>query len=192
VDVPDYLSPENDNSAVVGDVARAVNHLLSIEDSIGEESLADRVAERKDDVLLDVARDGTILRAKKGLHYSDDSLWFALENDVVRIGVFDLAQRILGDVYLLDLVSAGVRVEVSDIIAELEASKKHLRIAAPFSGVVIETNDKLEVTPNMINEDPYGNGWLCLFKPDSLDGVKSLRNAQQHMAHILELVDEVS
>jgi len=192
IDVPDYLSSEITGSTVVGDVARAISQSLNIEDPTGIESQADTLVERKDDVLMDIASDGTTLRAKKGLYYSDDSLWFALENDTTRVGITDYTQRILGEIYLLDLVSEGDRVKASEIIAEIEASKKHLEIAAPISGVLIESNSKLEVTPALINEDPYGTGWLYLFKPDSLDYVQSLKNARQHMAYILELVDAAS
>ncbi|MGY5853551.1 MAG: putative zinc-binding protein [Candidatus Thorarchaeota archaeon] len=190
VNVPDYLNPAKDESETVGDIAHIISNMFFPNASKSMELPSYTIPEHKDDILFDMTRDGVLLRVKRGLHYSGNHLWFALEKDIIRVGISDFLQQSLGDIYLLDLFPEGSRVEVSRPMGDIEASKKHFKIIMPLSGIIIERNEKLATMPNLINDAPYEN-WLFLIKPDNFADLDSLKDAWEYMVYILE-VSEVS
>ena len=108
------------------------------------------------------------------LRYTNDHEWLRLEGDTVRIGITDYAQDALGDVVYVELPAIGDTVESGGSIGEVESTKSVSDIYAPVSGTVTMVNDALEAAPGKLNEDPYGEGWLCVLDvadSSQLDGL---------------------
>ena len=95
------------------------------------------------------------------LRYTKEHEWIRIEGDSVTIGVTDYAQDALTDVVWVELPEIGVVVQSMESFASVESVKSVSEIYAPVGGEVIEVNDSLEDSPEQINEDPYGNGWIC-------------------------------
>lgn len=115
------------------------------------------------------------------LRYSSDHEWVRAEDGRLRIGITDYAQDALGDVVFVDLPEVGATVEAGQAIAEVESTKSVSDIFAPVSGKIVEVNADLADSPERLNEDPYGEGWLFVIEasgdtPDLLDaeGYRSL------------------
>ena len=97
----------------------------------------------------------------EGLYYTKEHEWIRIEGDNVVIGVTDYAQDALTDVVWVELPEIGSVVGSMESFASVESVKSVSEIYAPVSGEVLEVNDSLEDSPEQINEDPYGNGWIC-------------------------------
>jgi glycine cleavage system H protein len=95
------------------------------------------------------------------LRYSSDHEWARSSNDVVRVGITDYAQDALGDVVFVDLPKVGSAVSAGGAIGEVESTKSVSEIYAPVSGTVSAVNEALSSTPETVNADPYGGGWIC-------------------------------
>ena len=95
------------------------------------------------------------------LRYTKEHEWIRVEGDLVVIGVTDYAQNALTDVVWVELPDLGAVVGSMDSFASVESVKSVSEIYAPISGEVIEINESLEDSPELINEDPYGEGWIC-------------------------------
>ncbi len=108
------------------------------------------------------------------LRYSSDHEWAKVDDKRVRVGITDYAQDALGDVVFVDLPSVGAEFEAGAQLGEVESTKSVSEIYSPVTGLVVEVNSALTETPELLNEDPYGEGWLCeleLTDPASLDGL---------------------
>ena len=112
------------------------------------------------------------------LKYSEDHGWVAQEGEesdrLVRVGLTDYGQDLLGEVEFVDLPSPGSRLGVGDLMAEIEARKATSELYAPLAGRVVAVNGLLAETPEVLNRDPYGEGWLCLLAPEDGAGVDEL------------------
>jgi len=95
------------------------------------------------------------------LRYSSDHEWIARDGDTVTIGITDFAQDSLGDVVFVELPEVGLVVASSDTFTEVESTKSVSDIYAPVSGTISTANAKLEEQPELLNTDPYGDGWIC-------------------------------
>ena len=93
--------------------------------------------------------------------YSVNHEWMRVVDDVVRVGITDIAQDALGDVVHVKLPEIGSRVKVSGLMGEVESTKSVSEIYSPVAGVVARVNDRLRTEPSLINLDPYGEGWVC-------------------------------
>jgi glycine cleavage system H protein len=110
----------------------------------------------------------------EGLRYSKDHEWARLEDGRVRMGITDYAQDALGDVVYVQLPAVGTEVAAGASFSEVESTKSVSDIYAPVGGRVAEVNDQLVDAPERLNEDPYGDGWLCVLEPSDpaeLDGL---------------------
>ena len=112
------------------------------------------------------------------LRYSEDHGWVRLESDspgdLVRVGITDYAQDLIGEVEFVALPAPGTRLAAGELMAEIEARKATSELYSPLSGRVTEVNETLAEAPGVLNGDPYGDGWLCLVAPDDaaqLDGL---------------------
>lgn len=108
------------------------------------------------------------------LRYSSDHEWVRVEGDTIRLGITDFAQDNLGDVVYVQLPEVGSAVEAGDAFSEVESTKSVSDIYSPVSGTVSEVNSALEATPELLNGDPYGEGWICaiaLSDPSQLDSL---------------------
>ena len=96
-----------------------------------------------------------------GLRYSSDHEWARTDGDRVRVGITDYAQDALGDVVFVDLPEEGASVEQGGLLGEVESTKSVSEIYAPVAGTVVAVNAALADTPEQLNTDPYGEGWIC-------------------------------
>jgi len=102
----------------------------------------------------------------------------------VRVGITDYAQRQLGDIVYVDLPEVGSSVEAGSPVGELESTKSVSDVYAPVSGRVVARNEHLEGTPELINSDPYADGWLFEVVPADPDSVFELLDAGDYQASI--------
>ena len=105
-----------------------------------------------------------------GLRYSKEHEWVATEEEVATIGITDYAQEQLGEIVYVELPAVGDKISKDDAFGVVESVKAVSDIYAPVSGTVVEVNQELPESPEMINEDPYGDGWLVKVKVS--DGVE--------------------
>ncbi|MCI7098485.1 MAG: glycine cleavage system protein GcvH [Lachnospiraceae bacterium] len=109
------------------------------------------------------------------LKYTREHVWVKVEGDVAVIGVTDYAQEQLGDILFVELPEADEDISAGDIFTELESSRTTSEVAAPVSGTIIESNEELDDSPELINEDAYAN-WIIkvrLFDDSELDELLS-------------------
>jgi glycine cleavage system H protein len=95
------------------------------------------------------------------LRYSEEHEWVRVDGTRARIGITDYAQDALGDIVFIDLPEVGSEVEVGGQLGEVESTKSVSEIYAPLPGTVATVNDALADAPETINQDPYGEGWIC-------------------------------
>jgi len=118
------------------------------------------------------------------LLYSKDHEWIELVNDKFRIGITEYAQGELGDIVFMELPEIGLKVVEGDTIGTIEAVKTVADVYAPISGKIIDINTNLESDPELINNDPYANGWIVSIQADKeIDSSKYL-NASQYKEFI--------
>ena len=122
------------------------------------------------------------MRIPDELKYSSDHEWAAVESNRVRVGITDYAQDALGDVVFVDLPKVGTKVTVSQTIGEVESTKSVSEIYSPVSGTVVAVNEALGDSPQSINEDPYGSGWICEIELDDANGASGLLDADGYRA----------
>ena len=111
------------------------------------------------------------------LRYSSDHEWIRIEDGKVRIGITDYAQDALGDVVFVQVPEVGATLGAGDTCGEVESTKSVSEIYAPISGTVVETNSELELSPELINSDPYEAGWIATIEPTDLAAVQELLDA---------------
>ena len=114
------------------------------------------------------------------LKYTSDHEWTRLEGDLVRIGITDFAQEQLGDVVYVDLPAPGAEVSAGQALGEVESHKSVSDLFAPVSGTVEERNEELEDRPELINQDPYGEGWLVTIRATDVGEVDGLLTAEAY------------
>jgi len=95
----------------------------------------------------------------------------------VRVGITDYAQDALGDVVFVDLPAVGKAVAAGDVLGEVESTKSVSEVYAPVAGTVVAVNDSLSSSPEALNHDPYGDGWLCEIELVDADAVGGLMDA---------------
>jgi len=93
--------------------------------------------------------------------YSSDHEWVGVDGNTATIGITDYAQDALGDVVFVDVPEVGTSVEVGATFSEVESTKSVSDIFAPVSGKIVAANDLLADNPELLNSDPYGQGWIC-------------------------------
>ena len=112
------------------------------------------------------------------LRYSTDHEWARLEGGKVRVGITDFAQDTLGDVVFVQVPELGTTVVAGGTFGEVESTKSVSDLYAPVGGTVTEVNGDLADTPNRLNEDPYGEGWICVIEPDDVGQLDALLDAE--------------
>lgn len=120
----------------------------------------------------------------ENLKYTKDHEWVRLEGDVAYIGVSDFAQHELGDVVFVECNTVGDTLAKEESFGIIEAVKTVSDTFMPISGEVLEFNDSLETNPELINNDPYGEGWIVKIAPSNLDEMNDLLDATEYKAHI--------
>ena len=121
------------------------------------------------------------------LKYTSEHEWVrgpAEAGASVRVGITDYAQEALGDIVYVSLPEVGADLETGSAIGELESTKSVSDIYAPLSGTVTAVNDALDGTPELVNSDPYGEGWLFELTPADASAVEALMDAAAYQASV--------
>lgn len=118
------------------------------------------------------------------LRYSSDHEWVRLEETKVRIGITDFAQDNLGDVVFVQIPEVGAAVASGDSFSEVESTKSVSDIYSPVDGTVVEINPLLETQPELLNSDPYGEGWICTIEVSDASQVDKLLDADGYQSLI--------
>lgn len=118
------------------------------------------------------------------LYYSEEHEWIRIDDEVATIGITDYAQDALGDIVYVDLPAVGETIESGAVIGELESTKSVSEIFAPIAGEVIARNDGLDNAPEVVNSDPYGEGWLIKVRPSDEDPTMALLESEAYSAII--------
>ncbi len=116
------------------------------------------------------------------LRYSSDHEWARASAEVVRIGITDYAQDALGDVVFVDLPKVGASVSTGGTIGEVESTKSVSEIYSPVAGTVTAVNESLSSSPESVNADPYGEGWICEVTTTSSADFDALLDAAGYQA----------
>lgn len=122
----------------------------------------------------------------EGLQYTAEHEWVAAAEDegTVRVGITDFAQDQLGDVVFVQLPTVGESVSAGDSIAEVESTKSVSEIYAPLAGDITAVNEALGDTPEQLNSDPYGAGWMFEMRPSDPGALSELLDASAYQAVI--------
>ena len=116
------------------------------------------------------------------LRYSTDHEWVSVEGATARIGITDYAQDALGDVVFVDVPAVGRSVKAGESMSEVESTKSVSDIYAPVSGTISAVNDALASSPDALNRDPYGEGWICEIEMSDPAEVDALLDAAGYRA----------
>ncbi len=116
------------------------------------------------------------------LRYTSDHEWVRTEGDLVRVGVTDYAQEALGDIVFVTLPEVGAQVTAGETCGEVESTKSVSDLFAPVTGTVAERNEALDGSPELVNSDPYGDGWMMTIRPDDASATDSLLDAAAYAA----------
>lgn len=116
------------------------------------------------------------------LKYTKDHEWVKVNGNTVRIGITDYAQDALGDVVFVAVPHIGTNVSIGDAFSEVESTKSVSEIYAPMTGKVIAVNTALDAAPELVNSDPYGEGWLCDIEVSDSSESGSLLDAAAYRA----------
>lgn len=119
------------------------------------------------------------------LRYTADHEWARLEGGgVIRVGITDFAQQALGDIVYLELPAAGTPVQARQPMGEVESPKAVSDIFCPISGSCVESNPACRENPELVNQDPYGEGWLIVVEPSDPNEYESLMSPAEYQALI--------
>ena len=120
------------------------------------------------------------------LKYTKDHEWIRFDSasSEAVIGITSFAQSELGDIVYVEFEPTGEALDASAIFGTVEAVKTVSELYAPVSGTVIETNEKLDANPELVNEDPYGDGWMVRMKVDSPGDVDALMSSEEYAAMV--------
>ncbi|HEY8463148.1 MAG TPA: glycine cleavage system protein GcvH [Bacillota bacterium] len=120
----------------------------------------------------------------RDLKYTPDHQWVKVEGKRIRIGITDYAQQELGDIVFIDLPGAWERVDTKGVMVTIESVKSATDFHAPVSGEVVEVNEALKDSPELVNQDPYHQGWLVIIEPSHPQELKNLLTAAEYTALI--------
>ena len=120
----------------------------------------------------------------ENLLYSEDHEWALLEGDIVTVGITGHAQDALGDVVFVELPDLEIDLDNGETFGVVESVKAVNDLYSPCAGVVVEVNDRLIEEPELVNSDPYSDGWILKIQIDSPDALDHLMNADAYRKHV--------
>ena len=120
------------------------------------------------------------------IKYHKEHTWAKIKGKKATIGITDYAQESLGDIVYIDVPDIDIEVDANTEITEIESTKATSAVISPVSGTIIEINDKLADSPEIINEDPYGKGWIAIIEMDNPSEVDELMDADEYEGYIDE------
>ena len=116
------------------------------------------------------------------LKYSKDHEWVRLEGEFAYVGITDLAQSELGEIVFIEVETVGETMEAGEIFGSVEAVKTVSDLLLPVSGEIVEFNEKLEEEPELVNNDPYGEGWMVKITVSNPSDLDSLLTPEEYSA----------
>ncbi len=123
-----------------------------------------------------------------GLHYTKEHEWMMVENDLCRVGITDYAQKSLHEVVYVDLPQLGKILSQNEAFGTAESVKAVSELYSPLSGEITQRNEKLVQLPELVNQDPYGTGWIVIVKPSHLqEDMKALLSAESYASFLKEV-----
>jgi glycine cleavage system H protein len=125
-----------------------------------------------------------------GLKYSKEHEWVLVEGKTATIGITEYAQEELGDIVYVELPEVGEKVVKDDPFGAVESVKAVSDVYAPVSGAVLEINDVLPDSPETINDDPYGDGWMIKVEISDMDDLKDLMSADEYAEYVEQQKEE--
>lgn len=120
----------------------------------------------------------------ENLKYTKDHEWVRVEGDVAVVGITDFAQGELGDIVYVEVETEGETLEQNEIFGTIEAVKTVSDLFLPVASEIIEFNTNLESNPELVNSDPYGEGWIIKIKATAIGDIESLLNAEDYKNEI--------
>jgi len=126
------------------------------------------------------------MKLPEDLLYTNDHEWIRVEDDIVTIGITEYAQEQLGDVVYVELPDEGQEIEAEDAFGSVESVKAVSEIYSPIGGTVIEVNDLLENSPEKVNSDPYGDGWMVQLEASDTSALDSLMSPEAYAEYLSE------
>ena len=114
------------------------------------------------------------------LYYTKDHEWISIEDEIATVGITDFAQGELGDIVYVEVETLDEKLEISEVFGTVEAVKTVSDLFMPLSGSIIELNESLEDEPELVNEDPYGKGWMIKIKLDDAAQVNELLDSSSY------------
>lgn len=118
--------------------------------------------------------------------YTSEHEWIRLENDEAIIGITDYAQDQLGDIVFVDVTAEGETLEQGEVFGTIEVVKTVSDLFLPIDGEIVEVNPELEEHPELVNKDPYGEGWIIRIKPTDASQMDELLDAEAYKKIINE------
>lgn len=118
------------------------------------------------------------------LRYTETHEWIRVDGEMVKIGITDHAQEELTDIVYIELPEVGKKVKMGEEIATVESVKAASDIYSPVSGEIVEVNEKLRDSPELLNTSPYEEGWIVIIKIENMDDVEKLMTAEQYKEKI--------
>lgn len=131
---------------------------------------------------------GSKIEVRDGLWYTEEHEWARIENDIAVIGITDYAQKELKNVVFVELPKVGDKLTFQKDLGYVESTKSVNAVLSPVSGEVIEVNSDLEESPELVNTDPYGKGWMVKVKMSNISELSQLFNAREYS----ELMDNLA
>ncbi len=124
----------------------------------------------------------------ENLYYTKEHEWLKVQGDTAIMGITDYAQKSLHEIVFVDLPEVGRKVKQMESIGTVESVKAVSEIYMPISGEIIEVNTELNEKPELVNQDPYGKGWIAKIQPENLEKeLKNLMTPQQYKEHLKTL-----
>ncbi len=114
------------------------------------------------------------------LKYTKDHEWLKIEGNIATVGVTDFAQSELGDIVFVEIETLEEELEGEEVFGSVEAVKTVSDLFMPVGGKIIEINEAIESSPELVNTDPYGEGWMIKIEISSLDELNNLLNSQEY------------
>lgn len=124
------------------------------------------------------------MKIPENLLYTEDHEWVKLENDTAYIGITDFAQHELGDIVYVEIETLGESLKQHEVFGTVEAVKTVSDLFLPIAGKILEINPKLEANPELVNTDPYGNGWMIKIKIDNIFDTEGLLRSDAYTSLI--------
>ncbi len=118
------------------------------------------------------------------LKYTKDHEWVSVNGDVATVGITDFAQKELGDIVYVEVETLDQTLSKDEVFGTVEAVKTVSDLFLPLSGEIIEFNDSLESSPEKVNTDPYGDGWMVKVKVSNIDEIDTLLSSEDYKALI--------